>query len=155
MFERGWHKIKDNHSSSIAMQSLYLSGDLNLYGLYMLLYDVTMQSNGEISSKDFKFYCKHRAKLEDSKSDEFIACCIEHEVLTVSDDGNMYYLPEVQACLRDAEEARQRRLQNSSLGGQHSALRRAEASNQDNNNVPNSSMQASMQRQNYWPNIGH
>lgn len=154
MFERGWHKIKDSHSTSIAMQSLeYLSENLNLYGLYMLLYDVTMQSNGEISSKDFRFYCKHRAKLVDSKIDEFVACCIDHEVLTVSDDGNMYYLPEVQACLRDAEEARQRRLQNSSLGGQHSAQRRAEASNQDNAMAPNTSTQASLQRQNYWPTI--
>ncbi len=129
IFSRGWYKIADRHSCSPAMLALQNEGnDMNFYGLYMFLYDTTIQTNGEIKRRDLELYCRSKAKLSDEEMCSFITCCIDYEVLVANeDDENLFYLPEVQAYLKDAEEQRRKRLEASSKGGLKSAEVRAKA----------------------------
>lgn len=113
----------------VALQGLGEKKDLNLFGLYNYLYCFAVMSNGEIKVRDLKLYGTQLAKLSDEEIEEFIGCCIEYEVFVLNDKQTAYLMPEVQAYLKNAEEHKQKRLENSSKGGKISAMKRAEANN--------------------------
>lgn len=118
IFDRGWYKVADRHSSSPAMLALQnLSGDLNAYGLYMFLYDTTVQTDGEIKTRDLKLYCETKAMLDIEKTKEFLALCEEYEVIIPNEDESKYMLPEVKAYLAEVEILKRNRQEASRRGG--------------------------------------
>lgn len=124
IFDRGWYKVADRHSSSPAMLALQnLDGTLNAYGLYMLLYDTTVQTNGEIKKRDLMLYCEVKAMMDKDKIQSFLELCMEYEVIIPNEDGSIFALPEVKVYLAEAEELRRKRLEASSRGGQATQAR--------------------------------
>ena len=141
-FVKDWYKVENRHATSIAMQALqHLSGNLNLFGLYMYLYDVTVKTEGEISKDDFELTCQIKANLNDEGIQAFVDCCLKRGVLVQSEDGERFYLPEVQEYLENLAEVERKKFADCSKGGKISAENRAKAYNLANDTDTQNTMQ--------------
>ncbi len=157
IFNRGWYKVPDGHAKSPAMEALQIkSHNLNMFGLYMYLYDMAVQTNGEIKLRDFNLYAS-KASLTTEQLQSFIDICLEFEVLVANEDNTSYFMPEVQAYLEEAEEQKRKKIEASKQGGLKSAMLRAQANNQ--NNAPdiesNNAYSTTQANSSDFKNIGH
>ncbi len=77
MFQRGYYSIEDGHANSIPMIALLAEGGTTFFGLYMLIYETTLNSEGMISEKNVYLLGKDKAKLDKENIKQFIDICLE------------------------------------------------------------------------------
>lgn len=133
MFERGYYSVANGHANTMPMITLLEVGGTRYYGLYRLLFEVTLLSDGEITRRNFDFLCLTKGKLElDGEIDDFLKVCTEQGLVRSldSDDGCgdevRLYLPEVKDYLRFVEEKDRQRKESQRKGGINSAQKRAD-----------------------------
>lgn len=133
MFERGYYSVANGHANTMPMIALLEVGGTRYYGLYRLLFEVTLLSDGEITRRNFDFLCCTKGRLEfDGEIEDFLKVCIEQNlVLSLgSDDGGgeeRLYLPEVKAYLCFVEEKDRQKKEAQRKGGINSAQKRADS----------------------------
>lgn len=133
MFERGYYSVANGHANTMPMITLLEVGGTQYYGLYRLLFEVTLLSDGEITRRNFDFLCCTKGKLEfDGKVEDFLKVCTEQELILPlgSDDGSgeagRLYLPEVKDYLRFVEEKDRQKKEAQRKGGVNSAQKRVD-----------------------------
>lgn len=133
MFERGYYSVANGHANTMPMITLLEIGGTQYYGLYRLLFEVTLLSDGEITRRNFDFLCLTKGKLDfDGKVEDFLQVCTEQELILPlgSDDGSgeagRLYLPEVKDYLHFVEEKDRQKKESQRKGGVISAQRRAD-----------------------------
>ena len=134
MFERGYYSVANGHANTMPMITLLEVGGTQYYGLYRLLFEVTLLSDGEITRRNFDFLCYTKGKLEfDGKIEDFLQACTEQGLVLPlgSDDGSgeegRLYLPEVKDYLRFVEEKDRQKKESQRRGGVISAQKRADS----------------------------
>ena len=136
LFVRGYYMVQNGHANTIPMLTLLESGGTKFYGLYRLMYEVTLLSEGKIKRRDLDFLCLAKGNLTDTETDDFIAICMEQGLLQpfnppTEEESEFYWLPEVRDYLDYAEEVMRKKKEASSKGGQNSAKKRAENQTND------------------------
>ena len=136
LFVRGYYMIQNGHANTIPMLTLLESGGTKFYGLYRLMYEVTLLSEGKIKRRDLDFLCIAKGHLTDTETDDFITICMEQGLLQpfnppTEEESDCYWLPEVRDYLDYADEVKQKKKEASSKGGQNSAKKRAENQTND------------------------